>query len=187
MRSPSGRIGVRDDASSSLSMLRRERLSTIVISWSRADRCNAVGHPQKPSPPRTRIFTCLTFSLNYNRPWAGVPWEFAGRERPTKLLNYRVIIPCNWYLSCAPAAGQYAGSETALFRATQGGRWAIPRCGRTTGSNELAAPYRAAPLPRTYCTRIELVSGDRKEVMWRTLIKFVVSALLIFVLVRTRD
>ena len=52
----------------------------------------------------------------------------------------------------------------------------------------MSSPLRAERrLCRAYCTRIELVSGDRKEVMWRTLIKFVVSALLIYLLVRTRD
>src|ERR1700722_11028773 len=37
-------------------MLRRDKLSTIPTSWSRAERGNAVGQPQKPSPPRRRIF-----------------------------------------------------------------------------------------------------------------------------------
>ena len=51
-RSPIGRIGVRHSTSSSLSMFRRDRLSTIATSWPRADRCSAVGQPQNPSPPR---------------------------------------------------------------------------------------------------------------------------------------
>src|ERR1700730_11268501 len=62
IRSPIGRIGVSDDASSSLSMLRRDKLSTITTSWSRAERCNAVGQPQNPSPPRIRIFNNLPSS-----------------------------------------------------------------------------------------------------------------------------
>src|SRR5215469_10344197 len=53
-RSPIGRIGVSDCTSSSLSMLRRLRLSKMVTSWPRSDRYSDVGQPQKPSPPRTR-------------------------------------------------------------------------------------------------------------------------------------
>src|ERR1700691_1605613 len=55
-RSPSGRIGGSESTSSSTSIFRRDRLSTIVTSWPRADRWRLVGHPQKPSPPRIRIF-----------------------------------------------------------------------------------------------------------------------------------
>ena len=35
------------------------RMPAITTSWSRAERYNAVGQPQKPSPPRTRIFNNL--------------------------------------------------------------------------------------------------------------------------------
>src|SRR3954454_19256601 len=56
----SGLVGVSDSTSSSMSVLRRTRLSTIVTSCPAADRCSAVGHPQKPSPPRTRTrIVCL--------------------------------------------------------------------------------------------------------------------------------
>jgi hypothetical protein len=51
-----GRIGVRESHSSSMSISRRERLSTMATSWPRLDRRSAVGQPQKPSPPRMRIF-----------------------------------------------------------------------------------------------------------------------------------
>ena len=37
-------------------MSRRLRLSTMVTAWPLSDRWTAVGQPQKPSPPRTRIF-----------------------------------------------------------------------------------------------------------------------------------
>src|ERR1700728_2274271 len=57
MRWSIGRIGVSVDAPSSVSMLRRDRLSTIAISWPRAERCNAEGQPQKPSPPRSNTLT----------------------------------------------------------------------------------------------------------------------------------
>jgi predicted RNA-binding Zn-ribbon protein involved in translation (DUF1610 family) len=40
---------------SSTSILRRDRLSTMATSYPTAERCNVVGQPQKPSPPRTRI------------------------------------------------------------------------------------------------------------------------------------
>src|SRR3984893_4888809 len=74
IRSPIGRIGVSDDASSSLSMLRRDKLSTITTSWCRAERYNAVGQPQKPSPPRTRIFNNLppptSLATLSRRPWS---------------------------------------------------------------------------------------------------------------------
>ena len=52
MRSSSGAIGVSDWTPSSASISRRERLSTMPISSPWADRCSAVGQPQKPSPPR---------------------------------------------------------------------------------------------------------------------------------------
>src|SRR5690606_38888381 len=50
-------IGVRELAPSSWSMRRRERLSTTSTSWPRSDRWRVAGQPQKPSPPRTAIFT----------------------------------------------------------------------------------------------------------------------------------
>ncbi len=58
-RSPMGRMGVRDSTSSSMSMHRRERLSTIRMSWPFADKWREVGQPQKPSPPRIMIFIGL--------------------------------------------------------------------------------------------------------------------------------
>src|SRR5215472_5508496 len=54
IRSPIGRMGVSDCTSSSLSILRRLRLSRMVTSWPRSDRYSDVGQPQNPSPPRTR-------------------------------------------------------------------------------------------------------------------------------------
>src|ERR671912_1905299 len=59
-RSPVGRIGVRDSHSSSMSILRRERLSTMATSYPCAERCSEVGQPQKPSPPRTSTFITRT-------------------------------------------------------------------------------------------------------------------------------
>src|SRR4051794_13545947 len=56
-------MGVSDSTSSSMSIFRRTRLSTIVTSWPTADRWSAVGHPQKPSPPSTRICTRLSLSV----------------------------------------------------------------------------------------------------------------------------
>src|SRR5690606_33346567 len=47
--------GVRLSTPISASMRRRDRLSTIITSAPFADRCRAVGHPQKPSPPNTMI------------------------------------------------------------------------------------------------------------------------------------
>src|ERR687893_2689118 len=55
-RLPMGRIGVRDSHSNSTSILRRERLSTMVTSYPCAERCSEVGQPQKPSPPKTSTF-----------------------------------------------------------------------------------------------------------------------------------
>ena len=55
-RSPMGRMGVSDSTSSSISMDRRDRLSTIRMSWPFADKWRDVGQPQKPSPPRIMIF-----------------------------------------------------------------------------------------------------------------------------------
>ena len=55
-RSPIGLMGVSDSTSSSMSMERRERLSTMTMSWPFAERWRDVGHPQKPSPPRIMIF-----------------------------------------------------------------------------------------------------------------------------------
>src|SRR5581483_3360491 len=50
-------------------MLRRERLSTILTSCPLADRCNTVGQPQKPSPPRIRtfIFKCAPAGIAARR------------------------------------------------------------------------------------------------------------------------
>src|SRR5579885_2401377 len=62
IRTERGLMGVRDETSSSLSMFRRDRLSTIVTSWPVAERCSAVGHPQKPSPPRTRTLISPFFA-----------------------------------------------------------------------------------------------------------------------------
>src|SRR5215211_4230250 len=59
-RSPIGWIGVRDSHSSSMSILRRERLSTMATSYPCAERCSEVGQPQKPSPPRTNTFITRT-------------------------------------------------------------------------------------------------------------------------------
>src|SRR4029453_17848824 len=59
-RSPMGRIGVSDSHSSSMSILRRERLSTMATSYPCAERCSEVGQPQKPSPPRTSTFITRT-------------------------------------------------------------------------------------------------------------------------------
>src|SRR5262249_16611571 len=55
-RAPIGPIGVSDEVSSSLSMLRRARLSTMTTSCPLAERCSDVGQPQKPSPPRIKTF-----------------------------------------------------------------------------------------------------------------------------------
>src|SRR5918998_2018796 len=65
-RSPVGRIGVRDSHSSSMSILRRERLSTMATSYPCAERCSEVGQPQKPSPPRTSTFITRTPLLLYD-------------------------------------------------------------------------------------------------------------------------
>lgn len=51
-----GWMGVRESQPSSVSMLRRERLSTITISCPWSLRYSDVGHPQNPSPPRTITF-----------------------------------------------------------------------------------------------------------------------------------
>src|SRR5215212_7488286 len=65
-RSPIGRIGVRDSHSSSMSILRRERLSTMATSYPCDERCSEVGQPQKPSPPRTSTFITRTPLLLYD-------------------------------------------------------------------------------------------------------------------------
>src|SRR3712207_6545730 len=65
-RSPMGAIGVRDSHSSSMSILRRERLSTMATSYPCAERCSEVGQPQKPSPPRTSTFITRTPLLLYD-------------------------------------------------------------------------------------------------------------------------
>src|SRR5829696_1084706 len=64
-RSPIGRIGVSDSHSNSISILRRERLSTMATSYPCAERCSEVVEPQKPSPPRTSTFITRTPLLLY--------------------------------------------------------------------------------------------------------------------------
>ena len=56
MRTSGWAMGVSESHPSSVSMSRRLRLSTMVTAWPLSDRWTAVGQPQKPSPPRTRIF-----------------------------------------------------------------------------------------------------------------------------------
>ena len=54
-----GVIGVSESAPSSTSIFRRDRLSMITTSCPLSDRWSAVGQPQKPSPPSTKIFFFL--------------------------------------------------------------------------------------------------------------------------------
>lgn len=49
-------IGVSEETPSSVSMLRRLRLSMMITSWPLSARCSDVGQPQKPSPPSTSTF-----------------------------------------------------------------------------------------------------------------------------------
>mmetsp|Transcript_24 Transcript_24/g.50 ORF Transcript_24/g.50 Transcript_24/m.50 type:complete len:230 (+) Transcript_24:1071-1760(+) len=53
-RSSGVAIGVSDCVPSSSSIFLRRRLSTMTTRWPCSERWRAVGHPQKPSPPRTR-------------------------------------------------------------------------------------------------------------------------------------
>ena len=57
-------IGVSDCTPSSVSIQRRERLSTMWTSWPWSLRCSAVGQPQKPSPPSTAIFMARSPALS---------------------------------------------------------------------------------------------------------------------------
>src|SRR3954449_6685350 len=66
-----------------MSILRRTRLSTIVTSCPAADRCRAVGHPQKPSPPSTMI--CTNHSLS---------GPLRGSSRPAILSSARFRPSC---------------------------------------------------------------------------------------------
>lgn len=49
------KTGVSDSIPNSISILLLEKLSTIKISCPKSERCNAVGQPQKPPPPKTII------------------------------------------------------------------------------------------------------------------------------------
>src|SRR5688572_3015238 len=94
-RSPMGAIGVRDSHSSSMSILRRERLSTMATSYPCAERCSEVGQPQKPSPPRTSTFITRTPLLLYDtsilsfrvRPEPNVPADDCNGKIVERILN----------------------------------------------------------------------------------------------------
>lgn len=49
-------MGVKESHPSSLSIFRRERLSTMTTSCPWSLRYNEVGHPQNPSPPKIMTF-----------------------------------------------------------------------------------------------------------------------------------
>jgi hypothetical protein len=59
-------IGVSDWAFSSLSILRRLRLSTMVTSWPASDRWSDVGQPQKPSPPKISNLMVVLLDCYYS-------------------------------------------------------------------------------------------------------------------------
>src|SRR6476646_9247641 len=83
-----GAIGVNELTSSSLSMLRRDRLSTMATSWPMFDRCRAVGQPQNPSPPRIRIRT--TVHSSFGR-MSGHPGVVRGR---LPIVHGSAVSPC---------------------------------------------------------------------------------------------
>src|SRR5690606_32173184 len=121
-RSPMGLMGVRLPASSSLSMLRRERLSSITTSCPSLLRWRLVGQPQKPSPPSTKTFISSSRSQLlpssrdswFTRPLASkafgsgalvVTWAHGAQQQPpaptrqAAAIAYRAGSPITW---CQP-------------------------------------------------------------------------------------
>src|SRR5262245_15520567 len=75
-----------------MSAFLRAKLSTIVTSWPRCERCKEVGHPQKPSPPRIKMRTRTSDAsqlLNIARSCPRRSIVAAGGDRPAELLAPR--------------------------------------------------------------------------------------------------
>ena len=78
-------MGVKESHPSSISILRRDKLSTITTSCPWSDKCNDVGQPQNPSPPKT-----ITFFFVLALPAAASPLGLSH--------NCVVVVHCGWTL-----------------------------------------------------------------------------------------
>jgi hypothetical protein len=111
-------MGVNESQPSSMSMFRRDKLSTMTTSWPWSDRYNEVGQPQKPSPPNTKTFLFFLLLLLLLPFSTDTPLDFSNhkaRENRASLLLVGAALLCcgRW---CNPILVMGEKDETTTAR-----------------------------------------------------------------------